>query len=684
MSIINKLKKYIDNDLINDIKIFKLIEDNIDEIIDNINNKKLLDIIINFAKERYFNNKPVLTDHAYDKLLNKLSILDPNNKNLSDIGFKVNSIKKMKLPYHMGSMNKIVKKYNNEDNNDIIDKLNKWTNTYLGPYLISDKLDGISCMLIINSDNNLNLLTRGDGTIGSDISHIIKYINIRNIDNIKRYIINNNLKRIILRGELIMEYDKFFKKYYKNDKETISNPRNYVSGKIIAKEINKFVLSDIDLIFYEIIEPWFTIKIQFDLLIKLELNIVRYNIVNKITIDILSNILNKQKNDIIYDIDGIIISDINYHKRNTINNPLYSFAFKETLKSNIVDAIVETVEWNVSKDGYIKPRIKITPIILSGVKISYVTAHNAKYIYDNNIGPGTIIKITRSGDVIPYIVNIVKKSSFPEMPSTTIEWIWNKTNVDIILKKFNYLQLIKILVHFSKKLNIKNIDKGIFKKLVENNIITSLIDIFFLKKTDLIDLDGFGNKKINNIFIELNNAFNNMHLINLMCASNIFGRGIGFKKIKKILDIYPDIILQTYKNNNILIEMINKIDGIDNITSTQFVNKLDEFINFFNKLPIIIKNRLLLDTIPKKKIIKNIFNNFKVVFTGFRNNEWKKIIEDNGGEVNNNISNNTNILVYDNLDQINNKIKKAKELNTKMLSKKEFINYIKKIYNIII
>ena len=95
-----------------------------------------------------------------------------------------------------------------------------------------------------------------------------------------------------------------------------------------------------------------------------------------------------------YEIDGIIISDINHHIRNTDGNPDYSFAYKENVEMK--DAIVEEVEWNVSKDGYLKPRVQIEPINLGGVTIEFATGFNAAFIKDNSIGIGSTIQIIRT------------------------------------------------------------------------------------------------------------------------------------------------------------------------------------------------------------------------------------------------------------------------------------------------
>jgi len=699
---IKTLKKNIRNNKIINDDIFKIVTDNIDTIVSTIDNIKLYEIILNEANNRYHNSTSIIDDYVYDRLLDRLKSLDPNNKIFSNIGYTVESINKVKLPYHMGSMNKIKK--------TDIDLFLKFIKQYNGPYLISDKLDGISALLDINN-NVLKMYTRGDGTYGSDITHLIEFINIVNLNNIHDYLKQNKLKRIILRGELVMKLETFNKTY-----ATIAaNPRNFVSGQVNAKKLDGNILKDIDLVFYEIIEPNMSIDKQFNIMSDLQLSVSPFEIetINNLTLvevetsgrkpdvssevnvslDKLSAYLKRRKEISKYDIDGIIVSDINNHSRNMSGNPEYSFAFKE---NNVFkDAIVEEVEWNISKDGFLKPRVRIVPIQLSGVQITYVTAHNAKYVYDNKIGKGSIIQITRSGDVIPYIVKIIKPSSEVQMPQILDEWQWNKSGVDIVLKSdsMNDEQLIKTLSYFVKKLDIKNMDEATFKTLVEHKIINSLSDIFRVSefKDKLLLLDGFKEKKTLKIIKELDDGFNRMSLTDLMVASNIFGHGIGEKKINKIVSTYPNILdLAIKKSYKELYDLIIEIDGFEDITTKQFLEHLETFNDFLkNKVPKNIYNRL-------KKDIREIIEKdkdslksdkkllgLKFVMTGFRNKTWETIIVENGGEITSTVSKNTFMLICNSLDESSNKIIKAKEHGIKILEKDAFVTYMYNTYSLL-
>lgn len=615
--------------------------------------------IIKYAKYKYFNESPIISDTIYDLLTDYLEKYGSKEqkKILHEIGETV-QINKHKLPFHMGSMDKIKPSDTN--------KLTNWLAKYKGPYLISDKLDGISAMIEYKNNKAYGLYTRGNGQIGMNISHLIKYI-----DSIPKEL---DIKDITIRGELIMSIKKF--KMYS---EEMANPRNLVSGQINKKTPNKNILTDINFIAYEIISPWSDFKTQYKTLEKLNFYLPNYKIIKDLTIDKLSNLLKNHKKTSSYEIDGIIISDTNFHKRYLSGNPDYSFAFKELLEDQIVEVKVLDVEWNVSKDGYIKPKLILEPTKLSGVTIKNVTAFNAKFIKDNKLGPGSIIKLTRSGDVIPHIVDIIK-STKPKFPKG--DWHWNTSGVDIIIKKKNYQQKIKEITFFLKNLDVKYIDEKIVEKLYTLGY-TDINKYFSFDSKHLENKEGFKETMINKINTEITNALDNMTLLKLMTASNIFGHGIGEKKLKKILDLYPDIILKKYLlTANEFYNLIINIYGFDRITTDQFIKNMRKFCNFFFDLPRKYRNKVLIEIIVYNKFAKILrkqtlspVKEKQFVFSNFRNKEWEKYIETNGGKITSTISKNTNYLVTTK-DQIenatNNKVIKAKELGIEIIDKDKF------------
>jgi DNA ligase (NAD+) len=610
------------------------------DFIENNNVKQLIKLA-KYLSSKYYSSEPIVSDEEYDLLIDAIKYLQPNNSFLKEIGTDCKKNNIVELPFYMGSMDKI------KNSKDIIN----WSDKYIGPYYISDKLDGISALLELDKKNGNKLYTRGNGFQGNDITPLIKYLNIPQID----------AEYVVVRGELIMSKDKF-KKY--SDK--MANARNLVCGTVNSKKVNKEKMKDIDFVAYEIIEPWLPVKDQFIALKTNKFKTVYNTVLENINIINLSILLKERKDNSEYDIDGIIVSYGNPKKRLEDGNPDYAFAFKQTFENQTIDVTVLDVEWNESKDGYLKPRLILQPTKLSGVIIKHVTGFNAKYIKDNNIGPNTIIKLVRSGDVIPHILQVVK-STKAKMPK--IDYIWTETKVDIIAKKQSIDGLVQSLTFSVQKLKIKNVNEGIIKKLVEKDIKT-IIDLININKDFLLEIDGFQEKKANLVFNSIQTAIQNITLLDFMVASNTLGRGLGEKKIKKILDTYPNIIAKHEKD---IYNKILKLEGFDEITSKLFTDNLDDFIELFNKLPSKLQKQLLI--IKEKQNVNNRFNNLKIVFSGFRNKEWENIIEEEGGKVVTSVSKNTDILIAkkEDIEQaVNSKIEKALELKITILTPEQF------------
>ena len=616
-------------------------------IIKSLNISELVKIL-KFASDKYYNDIEVLTDDEYDKLYDLLKERSPNNKFFTLIGSDIHSKEKIKLPFHMGSMDKF------KPGMELIDK---WVKKYHGPYLITDKLDGVSG-LFVNNKGNKKLYTRGNGTYGTDITSLIKYIKS----------INQKFKEnIVIRGEFIIS-KKNFKKYEKQ----YSNSRAMVSGLINKKTTNEDEFKYIDFICYELITSTDKMKYtpieQLELLEKYNLDVVDYKLVKSISEEYLSSILKIKKQKAKYEIDGLVIYDNNKHLKNNSGNPKYAFAFKDMELNKKIEVEVIKVEWNISKDNLLKPRILIKPVKLNDVNIKSLTGFNAKYIIDNKIGKGSKLIIIRSGDVIPHIVDIIKETK-AELP--TYKYKWNKNKVDIILDDTNLEikkeQAVKNITYFLKTLLVKGIDAKLVKKLVDNNINT-INKLLKIKLDDLIKIEGFQETLAKKIFINIHNSIINVEIARIMTASNLFGAGFGIKKFNLILDKYPNI-LKLDKSKKELLEMIIEIDGFQEKTAKKFVDNLDKFKNFLNDNPNIkIKNT------KKKK--GNKLEGKTIVFSGFRDKELEEKIIIEGGKVTTTITSNTDILIVKDINDNSSKIKKAKELGIKIISKDKFYNLL--------
>jgi NAD-dependent DNA ligase len=636
------------------------------------NNKKTIIALLIAADEVFFNGtQSFLKDDIYDIIKDYIRKKYPKDPYLKRIGADVDN--KVALPYYMGSQNKI---------KDSEEEITKYKKQYKGPYIISDKLDGVSCLVVYKrnvetNDKNMfdiKLYTRGNGTYGQDISHLLTYINgFPDLSNITG-------DYLAIRGELIISKDNWEK--LRKQGENGANPRNTVSGAINSKTLNKKILNAIDLVCYTLISPVDPkIKNGLEVIKKMKFFVVNHEVVSDINLDILSENLQKARNND-YIVDGIVIADIGKHYDiEKDKNPTHSFAFKSIHTLEQVEVIVKEVEWNISKDKYMKPIVKFDEIILDDVKIKQATGFNAGFIEKNVIGPGSRIIIIRSGNVIPHINSVLSKAANrkPSMPGTEgVNYKWNDTRVDIIMiddGNKNSKYDIKNIIYFMKTVDIDYMGPGNIEKIYNggHDTINKIINI---KKEELLRIEGFKDKSAENIIGALK-KIKDVDCNVLMDASNIMGRGFGSKKIKIITDVYPEIIDNTKAGRNkalkLKVEELTKINGIAKISAELFIENLPKYYEFYDSLGFKCNKGVVANAVPENIKINNNLKDKTFIFSGFRNKEYEKIIADNGGKVTTAISKNTSYLVVKDKNENTGKIIKARELGITILNVEDFI-----------
>jgi DNA ligase (NAD+) len=639
--------------------------DDIISTVDKLSIKELEDIVT-YAADKYYNTmKSVISDPVYDMLIDFLKLKSPKSKVLKNIGAKIKSKNKVSLDYHLGSMDKIKPPSN---------QLEVWKKKYHPPYILTDKLDGISALLVYKKDG-IMMYTRGTSSEGLDISHLIKYLeNIPNIDTIKEYCKKNNLiashsdNIIAFRGELLIKE----KTFNDNWADEFKNARNTVAGLVNSKTINPQLAADTDLVLYEVVDPYHQMSRQLEIIEDLKFNCVHSKIINKeITFELLSEYFKKRRTTSEYMVDGIIITNDLKHKRNTSGNPSYAFAFKDILEDQKANTKVKSIEWNISKDGYLIPTLLLEPVVISGVEIKRVTGHNAKYVVDNKLGNGAMIELIRSGDVIPYINKVLKPGKL-ELPEG--KWSWSKTKVDIILDSLDNTDIMKKnLYFFFSTLDTKGLGEKVIDKLYEAKFdtVSKILDLT-KEKLEKANINSFKEKTIDNILKAIKKAVSDVMIAKIMAGSNKLGHGLGFERMKQVLSNYPNI-LEEYNlwSKDEFIENIKDIDGWDTKTATLFVNNFNDFIGFYNS----IKKYITIKKTIKIKTTK--ITNMTFVFSSFRDKELQEMIETMGGKVNSSVSKNTNYLVVKDdtaLENKTEKIKKAEDLGVKIITK---VNLVK-------
>ena len=616
----------------------------------------------------YYNTgKPLVSDEIFDIVQAHLTKLHPKHPILKSVGAQVADDDKRKetLPIWMGSLDKIKSDPK---------QLDTFKNKFKGAYVVSEKLDGISALLVGDK-----LYTRGNGEIGQNISHLLKFING----------IPAATAPYAVRGELIMSKEGF-EKFGKG-----ANARNTVAGLVNAKIPDLNIAKNTVFVAYQLIDPVMTPSKQMAALKRMNFRVV-WNKVLPITFESLSELLVERKNSSDYEIDGLVVTHDAVHPLANGDNPESAFAFKHLLTQQTAEVVVTSVEWSLSKDGLIKPVVLFGPVHLSGVKIQRATGFNAEYIKSNKIGPGARLLITRSGDVIPYIMQVLTPASDDkgQLPSDR-EYTWVGKDIKVVGKSVE--QDIKYLENFFDKLEIKGIRGGTVKKLFESGV-TDVKKFLNLKETTLV-------AKIQwTIIKEAIDAIHGVSCVQLMCASNAFGQGFGERKLKAIAKAIPSV-LDVKAKPPTMDEML-AVEGVSTITATKFITGLAEYKAFLKMNGLACGGATAAATAtvatatatrkskasavasavaskatsattstasksPRSKKSAS-FADQVIVFTGFRNKAWEAVIENGGGEVGATITKKTTLLVAKAPNENTGKIKDAKAKGIPVMSIEEF------------
>ena len=608
-----------------------------------LNNASQKDIekFITTCSDFYYNSETgetLVSDQTFDFIKDFLEKKYPSSKVLNQIGSNIKK-DKVKLPFHMGSMNK--KKTEKE--------IDKWIKDYPGEVVISDKLDGISFLL--SSYNGIyKIYTRGNGTYGKDITEIQNYVSLpQSKDN------------FVVRGEILIS-----KKNYEKVKGEFSNPRSFVAGMSNQKDFSKKedYLKLLDFVCYEFILPEMKPEDQMKNLKKIGFQTVNNVKLPKFDFTVLSEYMLERKKKSIYEIDGLIITQNKKNTRNTDGNPKYSFAFKMDLDFAITKVI--SVEWNASKHGKLKPIVNIEPTILCGTTNRKATGNNADFIVTNGIGPGAIVKMIKGGEIIPKIVEVLDKKT-PQMPN--VEYKWNETHKEIILLNMDDETVkIKRIITFFKTLEVENIGPGLYQKIYEAGFNT-IKKIMNIKVDDLLKLDGIKEKSANKIYTSIHNVIDKEVEIEKVIAGSSILDSVGYKILKKITDKYPNIFNTEME---ISTEMLNEIPSIQEKTSLKILEKLDEirlFIKEHNELKIVKKKKVM-------KIKKDLGPPKNIVITGKRFPEVISKIEKKNWNLQSAVNSKTDILIVEDKNTSSSKMKKAKELGITILSNQEFLKIV--------
>lgn len=514
---------------------YEKINEDPDKYVQGVSTEKLKEMV-KLASYLYFNfDGGGLNDNSFESLEYYLKKrLKLKERLYEKIGAPPVDRIRTKLPYPMMSLNKV--KPNTPELFKFLNNSNKvqW----------SLKLDGVSALAVYNNGILQNIYTRGDGTIGGDVSYLKDHIKIpQKLENTG--VLKDN-KTVIIRGELILTKSDWI-----NFKDLYSNARSFVSAKVNSGYIS-FGLESINFVAYEIIKPNIEPEKTFKILELIGFTIPAWGLFdNPTTYDLIEE-YKTQREAAIYDIDGLVLDNLITEKIGDAN-PTNKIAFKMALEGQIRKTKLLNVEWNISRYGIYYPVAIFEAVFINGIRIHRATAYNAGKVRDLSLGKGTELEIIRSGDVIPKIHNVkIDNNISPIYPSNEYEWIWKYNMIELVDIENNPIVHTQRLLHFFQTIQVPRLGEKTLDKI--RLYFTSKEPnkpwIYYLQKIttatpkEFRDIKGIGPKLSEGFYTNISERLENVRVTKLINAiTNVGMKGFGRKLIMQLLRYFPNVFL---------------------------------------------------------------------------------------------------------------------------------------------
>jgi DNA ligase (NAD+) len=622
-----------------------------------------------------------VADDSYDTLRDVLSLRAPNHPYLKHVGspYYVSQVKdRVSLPYYMPSLSKI--KPNTPEATRwyaAAPKVKQW--------LVSDKLDGVS-LLLVYSRGSVSAFTRGDGSVGQDVTAIVPHL--RGIPPAASV-----AGKLVVRGEVIIKRAIFETKYAKHSSEPTIGQGTYATGRnMVVGLVNRITshdsLKDLQFVAYELIDPaQQKPSDQMAYLKELGFMVVAHKVINAISDEALSRMLESRRVKCPFDVDGLVVArDVPYIRTNS-DRPIYAMAFKDNSLMDQKYATVKDVVWEITRTGLLAPRVIVNTINLGGANITAFTAFNAFFIEhgyaykDRNlpanagkkfpIGPGAKILGVRSGEVIPYIVKVVTPASEPKMPDFAYTYDANGINISPVVgggSNHRRQQSINVFLHFFRTIGALNVGEGFVSKAIDAGY-TQMPALLRLSAADYASKFGLSPLMANKLYNSIHGALDQADLALLGDATGIFGRGVGRTKLTDLLAAIPNLMgipIESALDINRLSGRIVALPGFSTTTATQIITALPRFKKFVQAANL--KSTV---TAPKPAATSEL-QDIKVVFSKVRDKATEADITARGGQVVNSVRDGVTHLIVGALDNESTKIDKARDRGIQILTLAQF------------
>ena len=648
---------------------------------------ELVKLLNKYAHEYYTLDNPSVEDSEYDRLYRELITLEEENPEL---------IRQDSPSHRTGDL--------------ILDKFNKYTHEYqlyslndafskeelvdfdervrkIVPnpqYICELKIDGLSLSLVYENGFLKTAATRGDGSIGEDITEQVK--RIKDVPLLLTEEVN-----IVVRGEAYLPRKSFNKLNEERENDglpTFANPRNAAAGTLRQLDTRVVSKRNLATFLYQEASPA-THDTQEKVLEYLEHLgfVVNKERIFANNIDEIWTFIEKVaglRDKLPYDIDGVVIK-VNSLKQQeelafTVKAPRWAIAYK--FPAELAKTEVLSVDWTVGRTGVVTPTANMTPVTLAQTRVSRATLHNVDYIKEKDIRLHDTVVIYKAGDIIPAVQRVIfddrqKRSDIEKIkiPTQCPECGSDLVHLEeeVALRCINPMcpaQIKESLAHFASRpaMNIVGLGPSVINQLFDKKLVSDVADLYKLTVSDLLTLDKIKEKSANNIYKAISESKGNS-LEKLLFGLGI--RHVGAKAAK--------IIAEHFKNIDRIMEAKQEeISSIDNLGSVIASSVVTYFSSPEVKILIeqLKDEGVNLEYLGSEPVKDSILSGKRVVLTGklteMTRNEAKEKLENLGANVSSSVSKKTDLLVAG--ADAGSKLTKAQDLGIEIWSEADLAN----------
>lgn len=663
--------------------------------------KKEIDDLVSKIKqwnyEYYLLDQPTISDSVYDQHYRKLVALEKKYPQFASSSSPTKTVgatminSNLKKVTHQTPMLSLANAFNQTDLIRFDQQVKKITNQKYISYVCELKIDGLS-ITITYDEGKLKLgATRGDGTLGEDITE-----NLKEIKTIPLTLKDAKIKNLDVRGEVFLSKKDFATLNHEQKKINLplfANPRNAAAGTL--RQLDKSIVAKRKLnafLYYYVDALKDGIKTHSEALALLKQYHFNVNPKWKLCQDIDQVWLYIEKyqairNNLPYEIDGIVVkvNDLATYQLlgNTNKAPRWAIAYKFPAVTTTTKLIA--IFATVGRTGRITYNAKLEPVLLSGSRISYATLHNGDYIIDKDLRAGDLVEIKKAGDIIPEVIKAVvgarkgklkkfKKATHCPKCHSVLEQVADE--VDQYCVNTNCpARILKSLIHFCSRnaMNITGLKEKNLQRFLNLGWIHDVADIYKLVnyRQEIINLEKFGEKSFNNLVNMIIKSKSNS-LERLLFALGI--RHVGEKNAEILANHF-----QTLKN--LMTAKYEELAEIDDVGPTIATSIVDYFANQDNQKLIKKLQELKINFTFLKEITihEQIFSNTTFVITGSLSKSrtyFVTLLKSYGATITNSITSNTDYLLVG--ENPGSKLEKAQKLNVKILNETELLVLIGK------